>query len=48
MQLMRTNPEKFHKLLKEGKITPEQLEKIKKKAKEMGGVGMPGGSNPHK
>ncbi|MHA1356021.1 MAG: hypothetical protein ACTSR1_12690, partial [Candidatus Heimdallarchaeota archaeon] len=48
MQLMRINPEKFHKLVKEGKITPEQLEKIKKKAKEMGGVGMSGGNNPHK
>ncbi|MHA1441948.1 MAG: ABC transporter ATP-binding protein [Candidatus Heimdallarchaeota archaeon] len=48
MQLMRTNPEKFHKLVKEGKITPEQLEKIKKKAKEMGGAGMSGGNNPHK
>ena len=48
MQLMRTNPEKFHKLVEAGKITPEMLEKMKKKAKEMGGAGMHGGTNPHK
>jgi len=48
MHLMQTDPAKFHKLMDEGKITPEMLEKLKKKAQEMGGVGMHGGNNPHK
>lgn len=48
MHLMQTDPARFHKLMDEGKITPEMLEKMKKKAKEMGGAGMHGGNNPHK